>query len=578
MEDNINPTTATGAAQSEVHAGERLLRSLADRGVSYIFGNLGTDHTPLLEAIAQIETEGDLNKIPELVSCPHEFVAMSAAHGYAVTTGEPQAVLVHVDVGTQNLGAAMHNAHRANVPVFIISGLAPITDSGHPGSRDHPVHYMQDVYDQPAIIEEYCRWVMEYQPPADPDQFVARGLKLAQSVPEGPVYLSAGREALETTIELSPSRTKSMEPDARSGADQATITELAKMINKADAPLVITSRIGSPASGRGLNALVEFAEKAGAGVIEHSPSHLCFPRSHDLHVGYNPTHWFDETDLVIAVDTDVPWVPDRGDPDAPVIQIDADAAKPTYPQWDFPVTRSVSADATVTLEDVSEELDADQGVAGRKRWREISANRREEQRETLLEHREDGRLTPTVLSDAIDAIVDDSTIVVEDTVTSRESVLSQINLTEARSYYHKAGSGLGWTGGAAIGAALGNPDDTVVSLVGDGSYFFSHPSASSWFSNAVDVSTLTVIYDNSGWNAVKTSTLAQHPDGAAADSGVPGSVFDPTPDLTAPAEVVDAHTDTVTDLAQLEAALESGLEAVENGTHAVIDVKLEPIE
>ncbi|SEV80102.1 thiamine pyrophosphate-requiring protein [Natrinema salifodinae] len=558
-------------------AGERLLRSLAERGVSYIFGNLGTDHTPLLEAMVRVERDGEGDEIPELIACPHEFVAMSVAHGYAVATGRPQAVLVHVDVGTQNLGAAMHNAHRANAPVFIISGLAPVTESGHAGSRDHSIHFAQDVFDQPAIVEEYCRWEAEYRPPADPDRLVTRGLERAQTAPEGPVYLTATREALETEIELAPSRTNLDTVTQRMGADAETVETLAERIKEATAPLVITSRIGSPASAQGLETLVEFAETAGAGVVEHAPTHLCFPRDHDLHAGYEPTAVFDETDLVLVADTDVPWVPSRGAPDVPVIQLDVDPSKRLYPQWDFPITETVRADATATLRDVTERLDPSAGDEGRERWQRVVAARREERQSELEEQRASDRLTPAVLSDALNRVVDESTVVIEDTVTSRDAVLDYLELTEPRSYYQKGGAGLGWTGGAAVGTALGRPDDRIVSLVGDGSYFFSVPTAWNWLSAVADAPSLTVIYNNSGWNAVKTSTLAEHPDGAAADDGVPGSVFDEPADLTAPANVVDAHTETVTDPDRLVEALEAGAAAVDDGTHAVIDVRLEPI-
>ena len=82
-----------------------MLRSLPESGLGYVFANFGTDHTPLIEAAARLR-EAD-EAIPEFVVCPHEFVAMSVAHGYDAVAGDPQTVLVHVDVGTQNLGVAI---------------------------------------------------------------------------------------------------------------------------------------------------------------------------------------------------------------------------------------------------------------------------------------------------------------------------------------------------------------------------------------------------------------------------------------------------------------------------------------
>ena len=37
----------------------------------------------------------------QIVTCPNEMVALSAAQGFAQACGRPAAVFVHVDVGTQ---------------------------------------------------------------------------------------------------------------------------------------------------------------------------------------------------------------------------------------------------------------------------------------------------------------------------------------------------------------------------------------------------------------------------------------------------------------------------------------------
>ena len=224
-------------SESESTAADVILRSLREYGVEYVFGNFGTDHTPLLEAAARIR-EDDPDAIPEFVTCPHESGALSAADGYAAVTGRPQAVFVHVDVGTQNLGAMVHNAHRGDAPVFIFAGLAPITHGEEPGARSSGIQYIQDVYDQDAIVEQYCRWTGEYRPPADPDEFVARGLELASTPRRGPSYLTATREALETPVDSTPG-SHSLTDAGPVGADAATVDRLASMVREADAPLVV---------------------------------------------------------------------------------------------------------------------------------------------------------------------------------------------------------------------------------------------------------------------------------------------------------------------------------------------------
>jgi acetolactate synthase-1/2/3 large subunit len=180
-----------------------------------------------------------------------------------------------------------------------------------------------------------------------------------------------------------------------------------------------------------------------------------------------------------------------------------------------------------------------------------------------------------VLSAVIESIVDEETVVVEDAVTSRPSILEQLQLSEPGSYFWKGGAGLGWAGGAAVGVKLARPDSRVLSLVGDGSYMFANPTACALFAAEYDAPTLTIVYDNQGWNAVKNATTTQYPDGVAADTAVPESRFETAMDLTAPANVVEAHTQVVREPGELPAALEAAAEAVDAGVPAVLDVKVE---
>jgi acetolactate synthase-1/2/3 large subunit len=138
------------------------LEALAQAGVRYVFANLGSDHPGLIEALAQARAEDRESDLPRLILCPHESVALSAAHAYASVSRQPQAVFVHVDVGTQNLGGAVSNAMRGRVPVLIFAGAAPFTLSGElPAGRNEFVHWIQDVPDQRKLAELLAIPVLE---------------------------------------------------------------------------------------------------------------------------------------------------------------------------------------------------------------------------------------------------------------------------------------------------------------------------------------------------------------------------------------------------------------------------------
>ena len=133
-------------------------------GVEYLFTNLGSDHPAFIEGFAQLQARGA--PMPKVVVCPHEMTVLSAAHGYAMITRRPQLVLVHVDVGTQNLGGSVHNAARGRVPAIIVAGLSPVTaNPERVGSRNEFIHYIQDTPRQQEIVAQYMKWSYELRAP-----------------------------------------------------------------------------------------------------------------------------------------------------------------------------------------------------------------------------------------------------------------------------------------------------------------------------------------------------------------------------------------------------------------------------
>ena len=119
------------------------LKTLSDAGITYAFVNWGSDHPAMLEELARLASTPDAPKF-EIITCPHESVALSAAQGYAQACGRPAAVLVHVDVGTQSLAGAVHNCARGRVPVLIYAGAAPFSTEGElRGSRNEFIFWLQ---------------------------------------------------------------------------------------------------------------------------------------------------------------------------------------------------------------------------------------------------------------------------------------------------------------------------------------------------------------------------------------------------------------------------------------------------
>ena len=62
---------------------------------------------------------------------------------------------------------------------------------------------------------------------------------------------------------------------------------------------------------------------------------------------------------------------------------------------------------------------------------------------------------------------------VRGTVAGRRQDAAHRNTLFVAKILHHGGGALGWSGGAAVGAKLAQPSRTVVSLVGDGSFFLA---------------------------------------------------------------------------------------------------------
>src|SRR6266511_6157649 len=239
---------------------EAYLELLAARGVEYLFANAGTDFAPIIEAYARRGAQGQAR--PRPITVPHEVVAVGMAHGYAMVTGRPQAVMVHVIVGTANALGGIMNAARSNVPMLFTAGRNPITEAGAVGSRDRPIHWAQESFDQAAMVREFVKWDYELRSASDLETVVDRALTLAQAEPQGPVYLTLPREVLAERQEgieyADPART--VKPGPLVPAPES-VSEAAQILASARNPIIIVKAAGRDPGA--VPALVEIAEALG---------------------------------------------------------------------------------------------------------------------------------------------------------------------------------------------------------------------------------------------------------------------------------------------------------------------------
>lgn len=572
---------SSAAAGEAVSAATLLIEALRDAGVRYLFANFGSDHPAIIEALAADRARGVDG--PTVILCPHEYSALSAAHGYAAATGEAQAVFVHTDVGTANLGGAVHNAARSRVPVFVFAGLTPYTLEGElPGSRNTHINHLQDAPDQHALVRQYVKWSYDIRTAANVPQVVARGLQLARSAPAGPVYLTGAREVLAETAARPDVAHERWGVVERVPAPDAVADELVEALLDAARPVIVTTYLGRDQAAVGV--LVEVAERLGVPVVEYNAEVLSFPHDHPLHLGDDPHLLVAEADVVVAIDTDVPWLSGPSGsppPEARVFVVNEDPLQERIPLWYLPAERVVRADGRTVLEQVlarSPERGDPRAVArihaAGARSAELRAAWRAEEEADLAE----GRLTPTSVSRVLGGLIDDDAVVINETISEAPTVWKHLPRRRAGTLYGNRGTSLGWSGGGALGVKLASGARTVVSLVGDGTFFFTVPSSTYWIADRYGIPVLTVVYDNGGWNATKRNLVRQHTGGAADASDRYWVNLQQSADFGGIAAAAGgAWHATVTEFAQLESSLRDGLEAVAAGRPAVVTVRLEPI-
>ncbi|XP_014561735.1 hypothetical protein COCVIDRAFT_33328 [Bipolaris victoriae FI3] len=573
--------------------------ALIEAGVKNCFVNLGSDHPSILEAIVKGQVELP-DKFPKIITCPNEMVALSMADGYARLSGEAQCVIVHVDVGTLALAAAVHNAAMGRAPVLIFAGLSPYTIEGEVlGSRTEFIHWIQDVPDQKQIVAQYCRYVGEIKTGKNVKQMVRRALQLATSHPQGPAYLMGAREVMEETIEPYSINSAVWKPIAPAALPQDAVREIAEALVSASDPLVIVGFTGR--NHATVQSLVSLANTLrGLRVLDTGCSDMCFPADHPGWLGmkYGVDSVIENADVFLILDCDVPWINKLCKPkaSAKVFHLDVDPLKESMLVFYIDAQQRYRVDTQVALEQITEYLRgplAKELATGDVERRAETLVKSYNERIRMLDERAkpsgDGSLTTDYICSTVRQKLPQDTIFAVEAITNTVAVADQIRATLPGQWIHCGGGGLGWSGGGALGVKLaadaadalvpGKRKRFVVQIVGDGSYMFSVPSSVYWISARYKIPVLTIVLNNLGWNAPRRSMLLVHPDGPAsrATKEELNISFAPSPDYAGIARAAsngEIFGARVVNVSEFEAALNEAVESLERGVSAVLDVAI----
>ena len=558
------------------------LEGLNEVGIEYLFCNFGTDHAPIIEEMAHKKKLGE--KIPTVIRCPHENTAAHMAGGYAFMTGRGQGVLVHVDVGTANSANAMHNIFRSRIPVLLMAGKAPYTAGDElVGSRDTYVHFIQEPFDQASLVRPYLKWEWTLPSGVVVKEALRRAHSIMQSEPCGPVYLMMQRETLTQPWSVDEVRRYAAEQfgSTRGGqADPKLVGELADRIINAEHPMLITAYAGR--NPRAAQAIAELSELAGIAVFESNSSNN-IPNTLPCFVGYLPDKHLPKADLGILVDIDVPWFPSDVQPKANSFwaHIDIDILKPASPMWTFPGNLRMQGDSGHILAQLVDEVRKKATPAFKQKAAARMAELKKEhdalgERAAKLaaDKGQSNEINPHYLMAELNKLLKPDDVVFNEAIRNAGAVSLQIKRPQANTMMRSAGGGLGWSGGFALGAKLAAPDRMMVQVCGDGSFYFGNPSSIFAVAQQYKLPILSVVMDNTGWKAVKESTLRVFPEGEAKSANAFEANLAPDVHFAKVGEAFGAYAEEVSDPADVPAALARCVKEVRGGRAALLHARI----
>jgi acetolactate synthase-1/2/3 large subunit len=436
------------------------------------------------------------------------------------------------------------------------------------------------MFDQSGLVREAVKWDYELRTAEQLETVVDRALAVCSSAPEGPVYLMLPREVLASPIEAQPhDQASRLAAAAKPAPDRKSIAGVTELLKGASNPVIITTRAGFEEGA--IEALGEFASRYGIPVIEHVPQCLSLSSEHPMHAGYDPAPYLESADLVLVLESPVPWIPDRKRPraEAKVVHVGVDPLFQRIPIRGFECDVAITASASSFIFALQEALGAPdssfQKQIDRRRDRIIreGSERRTRLNAALDKSRAQAAIRPEWITHCIEEACGPDAILLRE---APQFSLPFLKRTQRGTYFSVgAAGGLGWSLGAAVGAKLAAPDRLVVAVVGDGSYMFGTPTAAHYAALEQDAPFLTVIIDNQRWNEVGAATRHLYPEGEAAGNRNHEvlTYFDRSLRLEKAVETVGGFGERVTTPAQLPAALARAVRAVTvEKRQAVLDV------
>ena len=539
-----------------------LMEMLKAEGVDYIFGNPGTSESPIMDI---------LEEYPGIkyMLATQEGVAMGMADGYAIATGKPSFVNLHIETGLANGISLLHHAWEGGTPMVVTSGNKDVRKLAEGRTE------------LSEMMRLFTKWSVEVSHPEQVPGVMRRAFNEAKTPPTGPVYVGFSANALDdqAEVEIQPSPAGYF----ATAADANAVDAAAQILVGASRPiLLVGDRLGK--SG-GTAEAVRLAELVGARVYAASYAEMNFPTNHPQFMGrINPglpqgRETLSQGDVVLAVGTNVfsGFFYYSGRvlrPGTRLIHLDSAANEVGKSE---PTDVGIIAHPKVGLGQLCQAVESVMTGSAREAAKGRAASLASERSaakvrwQNGLKERWDARpMTPARMMTEIARALPDDTIISDDTITSRDALHGAMEFTEPGSIYSERAGAIGWGMGSTLGIKLAHPDRPVVGILGDGSAMMTVQGL--WTAANYDIGVVYIICNNRSYRILKLNMDRYQTDILGENqpsSQYLGMDFHLPLDLAAIANAMGVHGRTVEDPSELGPALK---EALALGKPALLDV------
>ncbi|MCK6374917.1 MAG: acetolactate synthase large subunit [Zoogloea sp.] len=430
-----------------------IVKLLERQGIRTIAGVPGGAALPMYDALSKSEQIHH-------VLCRHEQGAGFIAQGMARVSGRPEVCLASSGPGATNLITAIADAKLDSIPMIALTGQVPLSMIGTDAFQE------VDTYGLTIPITKHNFLVRSAK---DLLNVVPAAFRIAMSDRPGPVLIDVPKDVQNQMVSFD-EFPDVVVPDAAPSFDIAAIEEAAQMIEAAERPVLY---LGGGVIHSGASQMaVTLAEQASLPTTMTLMALGAMPMDHPLSIGMLGMHGarytnyvLEEADLLICVGArfDDRAIGKTAEfcPNAKIIHIDIDRSElHKVKNAHVAIAGDVGQVLTELLPRVKPQL--------RKRW--LSHVESLKGRFPLAMPGIDNPRSPYGLIHAVANCLDDNAIITSDVGQHQMWVAQAYPFRRARQWLNSGGLGtMGFGFPAAIGAALAEPDRTVVCFSGDGS-------------------------------------------------------------------------------------------------------------